>query len=73
MYNLFISLSKKAGVKGTVTPHYASATAITKILADGVPHREVQEFSRHASITMVEHYDKRRFGVDKSPAKGLKF
>jgi integrase len=56
-----------------VTPHSARATAITKLLTDGIPHREVQAFSRHASIQMVEHYDKRRFDVERSPAKGLEF
>ena len=53
--------------------HSARATAITRLLAEGIPHREVQEFSRHASIQMVELYDKRRIGVDKNPGRGLDY
>jgi integrase len=62
-----------AGAGRYATPHSARATAITKLLADGIPHREVQEFSRHSSIQMVEWYDKRRFSVEQSPAKELSY
>lgn len=55
------------------SPHSTRATGITKLLDDGVPHREVQAFSRHSSIQMVELYDKRFLGVSNSPAKGLNF
>ena len=73
VYQLFKGYCMAVGAGPHVTPHSARATAITKLLADGIPHREVQAFSRHASIQMVEHYDKRRFDVEKSPAKGLSF
>lgn len=73
VYHIFKRACEAAGLSGAYTPHSARATAITKLLADGTPHREVQEFSRHKSVQMVEWYDKRRFGVDKSPAKGLAF
>lgn len=73
VYLIFRRACDAAGLSGAYTPHSARATAITKLLADGTPHREVQEFSRHKSVQMVEWYDKRRFGVDKSPAKGLNF
>lgn len=73
VYLIFRRACEAAGLSGAYTPHSARATAITKLLADGTPHREVQEFSRHKSVQMVEWYDKRRFGVDKSPAKGLSF
>lgn len=73
VYLIFKRACEAAGLSGAYTPHSARATAITKLLADGTPHREVQEFSRHKSVQMVEWYDKRRFGVDKSPAKGLNF
>lgn len=73
VYLIFKRACEAAGLSGAYTPHSARATAITKLLADGTPHREVQEFSRHKSVQMVEWYDKRRFGVDKSPAKGLSF
>jgi integrase len=73
LYLLFKQYCIAAGAGAYVTPHSARATAITKLLADGIPHREVQEFSRHASIQMVEWYDKRRFDVEQSPAKGLSY
>ena len=73
LYLLFKQYCVSAGAGAYVTPHSARATAITKLLTDGIPHREVQEFSRHASIQMVEWYDKRRFDVEQSPAKGLSY
>jgi integrase len=73
VYLLFKHYCAAAGAGAFATPHSARATAITKLLADGVPHREVQEFSRHASIQMVEWYDKRRFDVEQSPARGLNY
>ena len=73
LYLLFKQYCSAAGAGAFATPHSARATAITKLLADGIPHREVQEFSRHSSIQMVEWYDKRRFDVEQSPAKGLSF
>ncbi len=73
LYLLFKQYCMAAGAGMYVTPHSARATAITKLLSDGVPHRVVQEFSRHASIQMVEWYDKRRFDVEQSPAKGLSY
>jgi integrase len=73
VYLLFKQYCMAAGAGQYATPHSARATAITKLLADGIPHREVQEFSRHASIQMVEWYDKRRFDVEQSPAKGLSY
>jgi integrase/recombinase XerD len=56
-----------------LSPHSARATAITKLLSDGVSYREVKEFSRHGSVTMVEVYDKRRLGVENNPGKKLKY
>lgn len=72
IYKLFLGYAEQVGITGR-TPHSARATAITKLLADGVPYRNVQEFSRHASVQMVELYDKRRLSVDESPAQGLDF
>lgn len=73
LYKLFKAYCAKAGAGDLVTPHSARATAITKLLSSGIPHREVQEFSRHASVQMVEVYDKRRIGVDANPAKDLDY
>ena len=73
VYKLFKLYCKRADVGEFFTPHSARATSITKLLAEGIPHRQVQEFSRHSSVQMVEHYDKRRIGVDDSAAKDLDF
>lgn len=73
VYLLFKQCCMAAGAGMYATPHSARATAITKLLADGIPHREVQEFSRHSSIQMVEWYDKRRYSVEDSPAKELSY
>ncbi|WKZ56681.1 MAG: tyrosine-type recombinase/integrase [Bdellovibrionota bacterium] len=73
VYKLFLHYCRAAGAGPFCTPHSARATAITRLLAAGIPHREVQEFSRHSSIQMVELYDKRRIGVDENAAKKLKY
>ena len=73
LYKLFKSYCVRAGAGSFASPHSARATAITKLLDSGVSHREVQEFSRHASVQMVEVYDKRRIGVDENPAKDLDY
>ena len=73
VYQLFKHYCRLAGAGPFVSPHSARATAITRLLAAGIPHREVQEFSRHSSVQMVELYDKRRIGVDENAAKDLKY
>ncbi len=73
LYLLFKAYCLRAGAGHFVTPHSARATAITKLLSDGISHREVQEFSRHSSVAMVEAYDKRRIGVDQNPGKDLDY
>ncbi len=73
IYRMFKQYCMLAGTKGHVSPHSARATAITKLLTEGIPHRLVQEFSRHSSVQMVEIYDKRRIGVDENPGVGLDY
>lgn len=73
LYKIFKHYCLAAGAGGYLSPHSARATAITKLLSDGIPHRLVQEFSRHSSIQMVEAYDKRRLGVEENPGKELKY
>jgi integrase len=73
IYKLFKEYCMQVGAGKNLSPHSARATAITKLLDQGLSHRFVQEFSRHSSIQMVEVYDKRRIGVDQNPAKNLKF
>lgn len=55
------------------SPHSARATAITKLLTDGLSHKEVQQFSGHSSIAMVEKYDKRRVSRAENPGRGLSY
>lgn len=73
LYRIFLTYVEKAGLPKTFTPHSARATAITRLLDLGVSHRDLVEFSRHKSISMVERYDKRRLSIDQSPAKKLNF
>ena len=73
VYLLFKHYCQVVGAGTHAPPTCARATAITKLLADGIPHRQVQEFSRHASIQMVEWYDKRRFSVDENVGVGLEY
>lgn len=73
IYRLFKGYCLRAGRAHGISPHSARATAITKLLTDGFSHREVQEFSRHASVQMVETYDKRRLTVEDSPGRKLTF
>lgn len=56
-----------------ITSHWGRYTAITKLLEDGHTYREVQDFSRHKSVRMVELYDKREFGEENSLGNILKY
>lgn len=58
------ALAKAAGVKGDISSHVGRATSITQLLNQGYNHRDITQFSRHSSITMVEHYDKAARGLD---------
>lgn len=73
IYNIFKASAARVGAEDFITPHSARATAITKLLTDGVPYREVRQFSRHSSVQMVEVYDKRRLTVDENPGRRLSF
>lgn len=46
----------RAGIKG-FSSHSGRRTAITRLLDMGYSHREVQIFSRHTTVKMVERYD----------------
>jgi site-specific recombinase XerD len=69
----FTMYMRRVGLTGNFSPHCARATAITKLLQDGVPHREVIKFSRHSSIAMLEHYDKLRRAQSDNVAQLLTF
>lgn len=70
---LFLRYTTAVGLKGNYSPHCARATAITKLLEQGKSHREVMKFSRHSTITMVDHYDKMRDVEDDSIAADLSY
>lgn len=72
IYRLFKRYCKELGLPD-ISPHCARVTAITQLLDQGLPHREVQELSRHASVTMVEKYDRKRVEIDDSASKKLKY
>lgn len=61
---LFKRYVSEAGLEDIYSPHSARATAITKLLADGCTYRQVQDFSGHQSIEMVQLYDKRRLTIE---------
>jgi len=61
------------GLSRHISPHSARATSITKLLEDGMSHREVKEFSRHAAIESIESYDKKRTEAGVRAAKKLSF
>jgi integrase len=72
--NIFKAACSRAGLNPErFSPHSARATSISKLLADGVPHKEVKDFSRHQSIEMVAWYDKRVAGLSENPGCGLTF
>lgn len=72
VYRMFKRICEEAGI-GEWTPHCARVTAITQLLDQGVDHRSVQELSRHASVQMVEKYDRKRIDADNSASKKIEY
>lgn len=72
MQAMFEALTEKVLGK-KMTPHSMRATAITKLISEGISHRKVQDFSRHSTVLMVEQYDKMLNDIDSSPAKKISF
>lgn len=73
IYRVFKSYLKRFKLNPDYSPHCARVTAITQLLRQGYSHREVQELSRHASIVMVEKYDRRMYEIEESPSKKLSY
>lgn len=65
---IFSDWREHVGIGDEITPHSARATAITLLLSNGIPIREVQLFARHSSVTTTEQYDKRHHSVENSVA-----
>jgi len=64
---------KRCLVRSNVTGctfHAGRATAITRLLADGVDYHSVSRFARHASLAQTAQYDRRRLDLEGSA--GLK-
>lgn len=64
---------KRVGLPSHVSPHSARVTAVTRLLDQGYSHREVKELSRHASVVMVEKYDRKRSDIDESIAAKISY
>lgn len=73
VYRIFKAYCRMFGLPDNFTPHCARVTAITQMLDQNFSHRDVQELSRHSSVTMVEKYDRRRHDVDQSASKKLEY
>ena len=73
IYRIFCAWRDRCGLPRNITPHSARATAITKLLEQGIPHRDVAKFSRHASVQTVERYDKLIKDVSNGIAKKVKY
>jgi len=71
LYLIFKYAAARAGVSSAATFHSGRATVVSKLLNDGAEYREVQEVTGHSSVQMVESYDKRQYGPDKSATKKL--
>jgi integrase/recombinase XerC len=67
--NIIPALGHRAGLRRRVRPHGLRHEAITAALDKGVPVRDVQRFSRHASIQTVITYDDRRVNVARDVAR----
>jgi len=73
IYRIFKQVCKQHGLPSSITPHCSRVTAITRMLDQGLSHREVKEFSRHSSVEMVERYDRKRLSVEDSVSKKIEY
>lgn len=60
------------GVEGAA-PHSARATAVTRLKEMGYEDRDVANFLRHSTETMVRVYDKRGRGPARNPGRMLEY
>lgn len=68
LHKLFKRYIKQARLDPQVySLHSCRKTSITKLLQDGVPHRDVMQFSGHSSMKMVEYYDQGFSSREKGP------
>lgn len=69
----FQRICENAGVEGWIAPHSARATAASTLKAMGHEDREVAHFLRHATVDMVQVYDKRSRQLADNPGVSLDF
>lgn len=69
IYGIVKHAAKRAGLSDAIAVHSGRATAISKMLSEHAEYREVREVTGHASVQMVESYDKRTFGPGKTASK----
>ena len=72
-YRIFRQWCEACGLGPHFSPHSARATAISRLIAEGIDIRKVQDYARHASVTTTQDYDKRYFGVENSAALEVKY
>jgi len=72
-YRKFKNHAAEAGAPSTITPHSGRKTAISKMIEEGVPLRDVQKVTGHSSIQSVETYWQDVTGVDAQPVKKVKY
>ncbi len=69
----FQDVAKAVGIEKHVTPHVGRATAITKLLDEGVPLRDVGRFAGHASMDTTLIYDKKKRQVPTAVLKKVRY
>lgn len=69
----FKRMQRKAGVWGGYTIHSCRTTAINELIRQGVPLREVRQFSRHKSVATVERYERALLNPETNPGLELSY
>lgn len=64
IYKMFKNYLDKAGIVGRYSPHSARCTAINRLLDDGNNTGDIMRFSRHASRSALESYDRKRLNAN---------
>lgn len=71
--NVFRKWVAAAGIEGKWSPHDARCSAINILHRDGVPMQQIQDFSRHSSVRMVETYVRRQESLESNPGRNISF
>jgi integrase len=71
--DIFARCVARAGIAGKWSPHDARTTAINVLFNEGASPQEIQNFSRHKSLQMLEIYRRRRDSIANNPGRGLAY